>query len=152
MSTETTPTDEMFEAFMMKVCEPDDWNAGKKAEIYVRSSNDSEWTQGPVEIGDPYEILPIAVAFASQEDQESMLLMYGWATKIPDDVNPDEFDEDMDDLERVRVRIMVHMTHDKERMAVQFQGKTIEEHTDFGTGSFPDAIRELRQMQKGRFL
>lgn len=152
MSTNLTPTDEMFEAFLMRVCDIDDWSANQRARVFVRSSANTEWVQTPIEQGDPYEILPIAVAFASQEEQESMLFMYGWATKIPDDIDPDEFDEDVDDLERCRVRILVHMTSDSERMAVQFQGKMLEEQDDFGTGTFPETIRELRQMQKGRFL
>ena len=152
MSTNIETTDEMFEAFLMQVCDIDDWSANQRARVFVRSSGDANWMQTPVEQGDPYEILPIAVAFASQEDQESMLFVYGWATKIPDDIDPDEFDEDEHDLERCRVRILVHMTTDSERMAVQFEGKMLEEQTDFGTGAFPDMIRDLRNMQKGRFL
>lgn len=152
MPTDVQPTDEMFEAFLMQVCTTDDWGTGQPARVFARPSAHGQWLPTPVEFGDPYDILPMAVAFASQEEQESMLFMYGWATKIPDGVDPDEFNEDEHEVERCRVRILVHMTSDKERMAVQFEGKMLEEQTDFGTGAFPDMIRELRQMQKGRFL
>lgn len=152
MSTELKPTDEMFEAFLMQVCDIDDWSANQPARVFARPSAHGQWLPTPVEFGDPYDILPMAVAFASQEEQESMLFMYGWATRIPEDIDPEEFDEDQHDLERCRVRILVHMTHDRERMAVQFEGKMLEEQQDFGTGAFPDMIRELRNLQKGRFL
>lgn len=143
------PTDELFESFLMKVCTTDDWENTQPARVYVRTDAHGEWLQTPVE-GDPYEVLPAAVAFTIDE-QESMLFMYGWATKVSDDKDPDDFDID-EDLERVRVRILLHITHDKVRMAVQFQGKMLEEQEDMGTGMFPDTIRDLRNQQKGREL
>ena len=144
MTKTVEPTDEMFEAFLMKVIELNDWdNDRQPARIFCRVDAHSEWLPTPVESGDPYDILPIAVAFALDK-QESMLLMYGWATKINDE------DDDDAEAERVRVRILVHMTSTAERMAIQFKGGTLEEQTDFGTGSFPEAIRELRNLQKGR--
>lgn len=148
METMTEPTDEMFEAFLMQCTQTDAWNRDtQQARIFCRVDAHSEWLPTPVESGDPYEILPMAVAFALDK-QESMLLMYGWATRITD-----EEDEDGDaEVERKRVRILVHMNEKNERMAIQFQGGTLEEQKDFGSGSFPEAIRELRDLQKGRKL
>jgi len=146
MTKTVEPTDEMFEAFLMKVIELNDWdNENQPARIFCRVDAHSEWLPTPVESGDPYDILPIAVAFALDK-QESMLLMYGWASKIND------WDDDDVEAEPVRVRILVHMTNTAERMAIQFKGGTLEEQTDFGTGSFPEAIRDLRNLQKGRGL
>jgi hypothetical protein len=151
MST-TEVTDELFESFLMAHATSEAWYEERQpASIYCRAAAHGEWLPTGA-MSDPYDLLPSAVAFSAPDDHESMLMMYGWATRLPEGYDPDSDDDDAPDMERVRVRILVHMTNKAERLAIQFQGKTLEEQTDFGTGSFPETIRQLRELQKGRGL
>lgn len=130
--------DELFTSFLMSAVTTDnDWTSGVSASsLWVRSPEVRNW-RCVVEKADPYELLPMAVSMTPTiGDREAMLFMYGWATPT----EPEEGSE------RVRVRITLHLHQGRERMAVQFQGETLEEFED-GGGMFRDNITDLRAAQ-----
>lgn len=134
--------DEMFNAFLVTASQEDtDWcDVGHPSSLWVRSPEVRTWRCVTKE-ADPYELLPVAVSMTPTEgDREAMLLMYGWATPIDENLEVEG--------ERTRVRIALHMGAGKERIATQFQGKAIEEHEGSGAGMFADMIEDLRTAQK----
>lgn len=107
--------------------------------MWVRSRKTDGWLPTPI-TDDPYTTLPIAVGLTPEgNDTEAILLMYGLATPLEDD--------GMEEARRVRVIMYFH--NGGESVAVQVQGRTLDnEFDDIGEGMFPETLRQMRASQK----
>lgn len=107
--------------------------------MWVRSRKTDGWTPTPI-TDDPYTTLPIAIGLTPEgNDTEAIMLMYGTATQLYAEMGD----------EPIRVRVIMYFHDGDQCVAVQAQGKTLDnEFDDIGEGMFPDTLHQMRASQK----
>ena len=132
---------ERFNEFLMSTVSPDDWDLEIKPTVYARNAEKHEL--GWVKISDepdPYLNVPLFVAAGLNESFESMMIMYGSMTRAEEN--------DDDNAERKRVRVMIYLNGEEPVLGVQAEGETVFEPDDFGVGQMADAISMLIKAHK----
>ena len=130
---------ETINEFLALASHTSDWENARPG-MWIRSTKTDGWVETEI-ADDPYTTLPIAVRLTPEGgDTEAMFLMYGWMTPL---------DDDGDEGERLRVRVMVYFNDGKERVITQVQGEAVnDKHEDSGEGMFPETLRHLRTLQR----
>lgn len=135
--------EELFNEFLMKACNADDWDKDVFPSVWGRYHHDHDtpkWEQAVAD-SDPYDLITAFVTIGMHEDFESMLIMYGSMARISDE---NENEEET----RVRVRVMVHLNGDQPKVAVQPQGAMTFFPDDAGEGLMPDTLRDAIEAYK----
>jgi len=138
---------ELFNEFLAKACDLEDWDREIYPAVWWRRDNSSDpraWSK-VIDDPNPYDLVYEFVAAGIHEGCESMLMMYGTMVKL------DENDEN-DEETRTRVRVMLHFDGDMPTIAVQAQGSVAWIPEDVGEGLMPDTLMEaIAEYKNGEF-